>query len=103
MKMKEFSELGMDELLTKRRDLRQESLHLHLHSRAVNSSSQADCAYCGATSPELKQSYSQRAKNLRDIDYGRAKNLSYHQRQRSNRRSCRAPDAHRRGGFQQYE
>ena len=30
MKMKELSELGKDELLTKRRDLRQESLHLHL-------------------------------------------------------------------------
>src|SRR5207247_9585718 len=34
MKMKEFSELGMDELLTKRRDLRQESLHLQLHQES---------------------------------------------------------------------
>jgi hypothetical protein len=30
MKMKELSELAMDELLTKRRDQRQESLHLRL-------------------------------------------------------------------------
>ena len=30
MKMKELSELAKDELLTKRRDLRQESLHLRL-------------------------------------------------------------------------
>ena len=34
MKMKEFSELGMDELLTKRRDLRQESLHLRLQQQS---------------------------------------------------------------------
>ena len=33
MKMKEFSELAMDELLTKRRDLRQESLHLRLQQQ----------------------------------------------------------------------
>ena len=30
MKMKELNELAMEELLTKRRDLRQESLHLRL-------------------------------------------------------------------------
>jgi len=34
MKMKEFSELAMDELLTKRRDLRQESLHLRLQQQS---------------------------------------------------------------------
>ena len=34
MKMKEFSELGVDELLTTRRDLRQESLHLHLQQQS---------------------------------------------------------------------
>jgi large subunit ribosomal protein L29 len=34
MKMKEFSELVMDELLTKRRDLRQESLHLRLQQQS---------------------------------------------------------------------
>ena len=34
MKMKELSELGMDELLTKRRDLRQERLHLHLQQQS---------------------------------------------------------------------
>ena len=34
MKMKELSELGMDELLTKRRDLRQESLHLRLQQQS---------------------------------------------------------------------
>jgi len=33
MKMKELTELGMDELLTKRRDLRQESLHLRLQQQ----------------------------------------------------------------------
>jgi len=32
--MKEFSELAMDELLTKRRDLRQESLHLRLQQQS---------------------------------------------------------------------
>jgi len=34
MKMKELSELAMDELLTKRRDLRQESMHLHLQQQS---------------------------------------------------------------------
>jgi large subunit ribosomal protein L29 len=34
MKMKELSELAMDELLTKRRDLRQESLHLCLQQQS---------------------------------------------------------------------
>ena len=34
MKMKEVSELAMDELLTKRRDLRQESLHLRLQQQS---------------------------------------------------------------------
>jgi len=34
MKMKELKELGMDELLTKRRDLRQESLHLCLQQQS---------------------------------------------------------------------
>ena len=34
MKMKEFSELTVDELLTKRRDLRQESLHLRLQQQS---------------------------------------------------------------------
>jgi large subunit ribosomal protein L29 len=34
MKMKELTELGMDELLTKRRDLRQETLHLRLQQQS---------------------------------------------------------------------
>ena len=34
MKMKELSELAMDELLTKRRDWRQESLHLRLQQQS---------------------------------------------------------------------
>jgi large subunit ribosomal protein L29 len=34
MKMKEFTELAMDELLTKRRDLHQESLHLRLQQQS---------------------------------------------------------------------
>ena len=34
MKMKELSELAMDELLTKRRDRRQESLHLRLQQQS---------------------------------------------------------------------
>jgi large subunit ribosomal protein L29 len=34
MKMKELSELALDELLTKRRDLRQESLHLRLQQQS---------------------------------------------------------------------
>ncbi len=34
MKMKELTELGMDELLTKRRDLRQESLHMRLQQQS---------------------------------------------------------------------
>jgi large subunit ribosomal protein L29 len=34
MKMKELSELATDELLTKRRDLRQESLHLRLQQQS---------------------------------------------------------------------
>ena len=34
MKMKEITELSVDELLTKRRDLRQESLHLRLQQQS---------------------------------------------------------------------
>ena len=34
MKMKELTELAMDELLTKRRDLRQERLHLRLQQQS---------------------------------------------------------------------
>jgi len=34
MKMTELTELVMDELLTKRRDLRQESLHLRLQQQS---------------------------------------------------------------------
>jgi large subunit ribosomal protein L29 len=34
MKMKELTELTTDELLTKRRDLRQESLHLRLQQQS---------------------------------------------------------------------
>ena len=34
MKMKELSEMTVDELLTKRRDLRQESLHLRLQQQS---------------------------------------------------------------------
>ena len=34
MKMKEITELSMDELLTKRRDLRQESLHIRLQQQS---------------------------------------------------------------------
>ena len=34
MKTKELTELVMDELLTKRRDLRQESLHLRLQQQS---------------------------------------------------------------------
>jgi large subunit ribosomal protein L29 len=34
MKMKELNELVVDELLTKRRDLRQESLHLRLQQQS---------------------------------------------------------------------
>jgi large subunit ribosomal protein L29 len=34
MKMKEMTELSTDELLTKRRDLRQESLHLRLQQQS---------------------------------------------------------------------
>jgi large subunit ribosomal protein L29 len=34
MKMKELTELVMDELLTKRRDLRQDSLHLRLQQQS---------------------------------------------------------------------
>ena len=34
MKMKELTELVMDELLTKRRDLRKESLHLRLQQQS---------------------------------------------------------------------
>ena len=34
MKIKEISEMSTDELLTKKRDLRQESLHLHLQQQS---------------------------------------------------------------------
>jgi len=53
----------MDELLTKRRDVRQESLHLRLQQQSGQLEQPSRTAfYCGAISPELKQSYRRRGK-----------------------------------------
>jgi 30S ribosomal protein S17 len=76
----------MDELLTKRRDLRQKVCICVCNSRAVSSSSQADFAYCGATSPELKQSYRIAEKQLRGNKSWPSKNLHHRHQRRLRRR-----------------
>jgi small subunit ribosomal protein S17 len=46
MKFKEIAELSSDELLTKKRDLRQESLHLRLQQQSGQQNSRAGCGFC---------------------------------------------------------
>ena len=60
MKMKEITELSTDELLTKRRDLRQESFICACNSRAASLNSQAGYACCGGILPAIETELSQR-------------------------------------------
>ena len=105
MKMKELSELAMDELLTKRRDLRQESLHLRLQQQSGQLEQPSRLRLLRRDLARIETELSQRAKNNSgEIDHGRAR-ISHHRAstQAETGDSCRAQDAHRRGGFQQHE
>ena len=62
MKMKELSELAMDELLTKRRDLRQESLHLRLQQQSGQLEQQSRLRLLRRDLARIETELSQRAK-----------------------------------------
>jgi large subunit ribosomal protein L29 len=64
MKMKELSELAMDELLTKRRDLRQESLHLRLQQQSGQLEQPSRLRLLRRDLARIETELSQRAKKL---------------------------------------
>jgi large subunit ribosomal protein L29 len=64
MKMKEITELSMDELLTKRRDLRQESLHLRLQQQSGQLEQPSRLRLLRRDIARLETVLSQRAKQI---------------------------------------
>ena len=64
MKMKELSELAMDELLTKRRDLRQESLHLRLQQQSGQLEQPSRLRLLRRDLARIETELSQRGKNI---------------------------------------
>jgi len=62
MKMKEIMELSTDELLTKRRDLRQESLHLRLQQQSGQLEQQSRLRLLRREVARIETALSQRAK-----------------------------------------
>jgi large subunit ribosomal protein L29 len=73
MKMKELSELAMDELLTKRRDLRQESLHLRLQQQSGQLEQPSRLRLLRRDLARIETELSHRGKkNSGEIDHGRA-------------------------------
>jgi ribosomal protein L29/30S ribosomal protein S17 len=90
----------MDELLTKRRDLRQESLHLRLQQQSGQLEQPSRLRLLRRDSPELRQSYRSAEKKLRGNRSWPSKNLHHRHQRRLSRRLVPAQDAHRRGGFQ---
>jgi len=62
MKMKEITELSTDELLTKRRDLRQESLHLRLQQQSGQLEQPSRLRLLRRDIARLETALSQRAK-----------------------------------------
>ena len=74
MKMKELSELGMDELLTKRRDLRQESLHLRLQQQSGQLEQPSRLRLLRRDLARIRnRAIAAREKTSGEIDYGRAR------------------------------
>jgi large subunit ribosomal protein L29 len=64
MKMKEITELSTDELLTKRRDLRQESLHLRLQQQSGQLEQPSRLRLLRRDIARLETVLSQRAKQI---------------------------------------
>jgi large subunit ribosomal protein L29 len=64
MKMKELTELTTDELLTKRRDLRQESLHLRLQQQSGQLEQPSRLRLLRRDIARLETVLSQRAKQI---------------------------------------
>jgi large subunit ribosomal protein L29 len=64
MKMKELIELSTDELLTKRRDLRQESLHLRLQQQSGQLEQPSRLRLLRRDIARLETVLSQRAKQI---------------------------------------
>ncbi len=74
MKMKEITELSTDELLTKRRDLRQESLHLHLQQQSGQLEQPSRLRLLRRDIARLETVLTQRATTGGEkINYGRAR------------------------------
>ncbi len=74
MKMKELSELAQDELLTKRRDLRQESLHLRLQQQSGQLEQPSRLRLLRRDLARIETELTQRAKKpRREINHGRAR------------------------------
>jgi len=72
MKMKELSELAMDELLTKRRDLRQETLHLRLQQQSGQLEQPSRLRLLRRDLARIETELSQRGKkNSGEINHGR--------------------------------
>jgi large subunit ribosomal protein L29 len=64
MKMKEITELSTDELLTKRRDLRQERLHLRLQQQSGQLEQPSRLRLLRRDIARIEMTLTQRAKEL---------------------------------------
>ena len=97
MKMKELSELAMDELLTKRRDLRQESLHLRLQQQSGQLEQPSRLRLLRRDIARIETSCRSARKKLRKNRSWPSKNLHHrHQRRLSQRLVPRARRAQAR-------
>ena len=96
MKMKELSELAMDELLTKRRDLRQESLHLRLQQQSGQLEQPSRLRLLRRDLARIETELSHRGKKLRGNKSWPSKNL-HHRHQRRLRPATRAARKTRTG------
>ena len=70
MKMKEITELSTDELLTKRRDLRQERLHLRLQQQSGQLEQPSRLRFLRRDIARIETELSQREKQLKRSNYG---------------------------------
>jgi large subunit ribosomal protein L29 len=71
MKMKEIIEMSADELLTKRRDLRQESLHLRLQQQSGQLEQPSRLRSLRRDVARIETVLTQRAKQVeKNVNYG---------------------------------
>ena len=106
MKIKEISELSTDELLTKKRDLRQESLHLRLQQQSGQLEQPSRLRLTAPRSrPDRDGALAARRKSCRRNRFMAEARIitSPTSTQAETATRGRAQDAHRRGGFEQHE